>query len=142
VLLPKSRRVGLAPRLSFEAWGNPHPTQLHAGLTGSGSLTQKMKEGRRQLADYEQRVRLQETVIEPYRPHWLTFTNQLGNFITSSVPGTGAFTDFATTPDFGDPNDRLEWFDEDLAPKWDEWQTRNGGNIDWTKLYNGGYANT
>jgi len=124
----------------YEAW-----VMLNDGLVAQDRqvAAQKLFQGRRALADFEQRVTLQRTVIDPYLQHWRDFSQQFGGYIRSSIPGTRRFVDVVVGgADFGSPDDRLAWFDLDLVPRWDEWRARNPGPIDTRRLYEGGYRNT
>jgi len=82
-------------------------------------------------------------VIDPYLAHWREFSRQFGGYITSNIPHTRRFVDVVNGADFGNPDHRLAWFDQELVPKWDGWQRRfgfEGINTQW--LYDGAYHNT
>lgn len=92
------------------------------------------------MVNYEQRVILQNTIAATaqQRQFWTNFSNNYGSRIRAPYPGAAKFRDVIANGDYGDAEQRMQWFTQELYPKGKQW-LENNAVIDPKTLIEGGY---
>ncbi len=94
------------------------------------------------MVDYEQRVVLQNAIADTpeKRQFWTSFSQNHGAYIRSPYPGAKAFKQLKANGDYGNDDDRMQWFRKELFDKAKQWLVDHPDGIDTKTLLEGGYA--
>jgi hypothetical protein len=93
------------------------------------------------MVDYEQRRVLQPAIAgtPAQQQFWTSFSQEHGDRITAPYPGALNFKDVIPNGDYGNADQRMQWFQQELYPKAKQSLLDHPNGIDARTLLSGGY---